>query len=149
MTAPESLFAAPSMICARCDGPMKVTHDAIGRSRLRCPRCDGIAPVRARHPDDAMIPQGLVRAGALPPLAPGQLRCQSCARGIVGRARLCADCLDASKKQSVRRSLRRMRPQVDGPRAAFHWKPKTCAFAGCETVFEPSGPNARYCEAHR
>ena len=82
-----------SDVCARCDGPMVAKPDAIGRIRHRCPRCDGVSASKPRHPDDAMMPQALVHlVGALPAVAPGQLRCQKCARGVAGRARFCADC---------------------------------------------------------
>lgn len=88
--------------CAGCDGPMVITHDAIGRPRKRCPKCDGISHNR-RHPDEVLLPQGLVRAHArLPEIAAGQLRCQRCARGVEGRARFCSDCHGKTKRKLCR-----------------------------------------------
>ncbi len=83
---------ADSTVCARCDSQMVVTRDAIGRERRRCPKCDGVSRIKP-HPDEVLIPQGLVRAHQLPPVAPGQLRCQRCARGVEGQARFCPSCL--------------------------------------------------------
>lgn len=83
--------------CAGCDTPMVITRDAIGRPRKRCPKCDGVSHNR-RHPDEVLLPQGLVRAmPTLPPVLPGQLRCQRCAHGVEGRARFCADCHGKTK----------------------------------------------------
>jgi hypothetical protein len=94
MTAPIVNRPSLSMVCAGCDGPMVITKDAIGRDRLRCPTCQGVAKPY-RHPDDAMIPQGLVRANIveLPPIQPGQLRCQVCAKGVSVNARFHRECL--------------------------------------------------------
>jgi hypothetical protein len=92
-SAPASpTLTAFSEVCARCDGQMVTKPDAVGRPRLRCPRCDGVSAPRPRHPDDAMLPQGLVRVRVLPEVRPGQLRCQRCARGVEGTARFCAEC---------------------------------------------------------
>lgn len=101
MTAP-AIFA-DSMICARCDGPMVITQDALGRPRKRCPRCDGVSRVR-RHPDEVRVPitLGKLTADALPPVAPGQLRCQRCAKGVDGNVRFHPECMAAyqlAKKQ--------------------------------------------------
>jgi hypothetical protein len=148
LTARAEVIAALSMICARCDGQMVVTRNAVGVERVRCPRCDGVAKVR-HHPDEVLIPQGLVPASTLPPIAPGQLRCQWCARGVSGNARFCADaCRVARHRQSSRRTAAR-KPRTDGSRAHVRWKPKPCEFQGCGAPFQPSGPNSRYCEAHR
>lgn len=84
------------MICAGCSGAMVLTPDAVGRMRLRCPTCQGVAQVR-RHPDDAMLPQGLVRTAELPLLEPGQLRCQVCAKGLSVNARFHPECLGAGQ----------------------------------------------------
>jgi hypothetical protein len=101
----ERTTIADSMICARCDGTMVLTPDAIGRLRKRCPKCDGVAKVR-HHPDQVYVPQTLARltADALPHVEPGQLRCQRCAKGVTGSDRFCAPCLAArlrEKKQRV------------------------------------------------
>lgn len=85
-----------STVCARCDGSMVITRDAIGRERQRCPHCDGVSSVRV-HPDDAQLPQGLVRANVveLPRIEPGQLRCQVCARGLSTNDRFHLECRGA------------------------------------------------------
>lgn len=99
MTARAEVAAALSMICAGCDGQMVVTKDAIGRDRLRCPKCQGVSRIRP-HPDQVLVPQGLVRAAsALPQVEPGQLRCQRCARGVAGRARFCSTCTDTRRRE--------------------------------------------------
>lgn len=127
MTAPALLFAAASEICARCDGAMVVTEDAIGRKRHRCPRCDGVAEPRPRHPDDARKPQALVPiASPLPPIGPGQLRCQLCACGVPITERFCESC-------APRRG------------AGRHYEPKLCTEPSCGRVFIPSGPRSLYC----
>lgn len=85
---------ADSLICARCDGRMVITKDALQRDRKRCPRCDGVAAPRTPHPDEVKRPLTLaaLTAMALPPVEPGQLRCQRCARGVDGDARFCERC---------------------------------------------------------
>lgn len=134
MTA--SLFTAPSTVCARCDGQMVVTKDAIGRERYRCPRCDRVT-VRRADPNEALIPQGLVRADKLLPLVrPGQLRCQRCAKGVEGNGRLCPACQAESKKQAGQTRI---------SRGAGVYTPKPCR--KCDTVFQPTGPRSSYCEA--
>lgn len=149
---------------------MVFRQDAIGRDYLRCPTCSPFARDPRRHPDDAMLPQGLVRTDAtrvvkeivrvevptpapppervveLPPIHPGQLRCQSCARGVDWRSRFCPD--HATEGHVFMRERRAMR-RNHGTRQQRHYAPKPCAFAGCTTVFQPSGPAARYCEVHR
>lgn len=95
-----------SMICARCDGPMVITHDALQRPRKRCPRCDGTAAPKPPHPDQVLVPLtlGKLTADALPPVEPGQLRCQRCAKGVEGDARFhpeCAAAIALEKKQRV------------------------------------------------
>lgn len=133
MTA--TLFAAPSMVCARCDGSMVITTDAIGRERRRCPRCDRVAPRVTVHPDEVLVPQTLVRltASALPPVAPGQLRCQVCAKGVEGRKRFCVACTAAMTRRGTNQA------RVYQPKACFE----------CGEIFQPSGPRSRYCERCR
>ena len=135
MTA--SLFSAPSMVCARCDGAMVITTDAIGRERLRCPRCDGVARRVTVHPDEVLVPQTLVRAASsLPSVRPGQLRCQRCAKGVEGNGRLCPACTAEAKKRAGRTRISR------GPAI---YPPKPCR--KCGTAFQPTAPASRYCEA--
>jgi hypothetical protein len=120
--APSSLLA-DSLICARCDGAMVLTPDAIGRLRKRCPTCDGVAKVR-HHPDQVLVPQTLVRltADALPHVEPGQLRCQRCAKGVDGNVRFHTECAAA---------------------AALEKKQRPC---GCGARFvRPSGSHATEC----
>jgi DNA-directed RNA polymerase subunit RPC12/RpoP len=94
----EAIVTRPtaSTICARCDGPITITKDAIGRERIRCPKCDGVSRIRP-HVDDVQLPQGLVRANVveLPPLEPGQLRCQVCAGGLNTNDRFHPECRGA------------------------------------------------------
>lgn len=82
--------------CGRCGEYVTLTPDAIGRLNERCPKCDRVAPRRHVNPNDALIPQTLVRPEQLlPRVRPGQLRCQRCARGVEEQARFCVDCLRA------------------------------------------------------
>lgn len=120
--------------CARCHGPMVITQDAVGRDRKRCPKCDGISRNRV-HPDEVLMPQGLVRkmgGGTLPTVAPGQLRCQRCAHGVEGDRRFCEACQRAHRSEARRGAT---------------YAPKPCAT--CGATFQPTGPRARYCEACR
>lgn len=97
--------AAESMICARCDGPMTITHDALRRPRKRCERCDGVAAPRPPHPDEVLRPVTLasLTAAALPPVEPGQLRCQRCAKGVLGDVRFHPECLRARAREKRQR----------------------------------------------
>jgi hypothetical protein len=132
MTA--SLFSAPSMVCARCDGEMVVTKNAVGVERFRCPRCDGVARRVTHHPDDALVPQTLVRADKLLPLVrPGQLRCQVCAHGVEGNGRLCPACTAAAKKRAGETRV-----------ARGVYAPKPCT--RCGQTFQPTGPRSAYCD---
>jgi hypothetical protein len=88
----SATLTAFSEICARCDGQMVAKPNAVGIIRLRCPRCDGVSAPQVRHPDDAMLPQGLVRVTPLPEVQPGQLRCQWCAPRRRGERRFCDEC---------------------------------------------------------
>jgi hypothetical protein len=145
VSARAEVAAALSRICARCDGPMVISHDAIGRERLRCPVCDGVSRIR-HHPDEVLIPQGLVPGRVLPPIRPGQLRCQGCATGVPKNARFCCSC-DEDRQRQKNRDRSRRRPRAEGSRAQIVWRPKPCRT--CGALFQPAGPNARYCEAHR
>jgi hypothetical protein len=89
--------------CAGCDSQMVITYDALRRPRKRCPKCDGLSKPRAPHPDTVLVPvalKPLAMAAGLPPVEPGQLRCQRCARGVDGDVRFCEE----------RTALRSMRP---------------------------------------
>lgn len=135
MTGADVLDRLDSMVCARCDSRLVVTRDAIGRERRRCPKCDGVSQIRP-HPDDAMVPQGLVRANLLPPVAAGQLRCQRCACGVEGDRRFCSACSFENRSAGVRAAA---------PNRVY--APKPCA--RCSSVFQPTGPRALFCEACR
>jgi hypothetical protein len=155
------------MICAGCDGPMTITKDAIGRERIRCKRCHGVSEVR-RNPNDAMIPQGLVRANLsvrvireivkvrepiaepirvveLPAIRPGQLRCQLCAVGVDPSCRFCDVCSREGHRQLT--ALRTRQADNRGANAGLYYLPKPCA--RCGTEFRPTGPRSKYCEACR
>jgi hypothetical protein len=132
---PALAFAAQSDVCARCDGRMLITKDALSRERRRCPTCDGVAAPKRVHPDQVFIPQTLIRASdLLPAIEPGQLRCQRCASGVHGRERFCPRC------QPPKRSARRQDGQP------YQYRPKACL--ECGAMFQPTGPRSRYCEAH-
>jgi hypothetical protein len=116
---------------------MEITKDALGRDRKRCPRCDGVARHVTVHPDDAQIPQGLVRAmPALPPVEPGQLRCQVCAKGVVGNVRFHPECGRRRKLDQMRESRGR------------HWAPRTCRKCG-RAMPKKVGRPRKFCEACR
>lgn len=88
----QEIIAVEATGCGKCGTILVHKKDAIGRVYTRCPKCDGVAPEQHRHPDDAMLPQGLVKVHTLPPVQPGQLRCQQCARGVEGDVRFCVTC---------------------------------------------------------
>jgi hypothetical protein len=138
--------------CPDCHTELEVRLDAIGRTRTVCPRCRPRSIASAtRHPDDAFMPQALVRlprANALPPVAAGQLRCQRCARGVEGKARLCPSCQGAAHRASER-SRRSTSPRIIGTREHPLFSAKVCRRESCERVFRPTGPNSQFCEAHR
>jgi hypothetical protein len=91
----QELTSIQVIACQKCHRDLVTKMDAIGRTTYRCPTCDGVSKPRPRHPDEACMPQSLVKmsASALPRIALGQLRCQQCAQGVEGRARLCERCL--------------------------------------------------------
>lgn len=179
MTLPLVPRPGVSTICAGCDGQMVITHDAVGNERLRCPRCHGVARPR-RHPDDAMLPQGLVRATdapvriirqvvrvevpspperivELPPIRAGQLRCQVCGRGVMNAERFCREPSCIAEGQRLIEALRLVRVErvhrrqssKPGERHPRQYASKLCAARGCNELFVPTGPAAKYCEAHR
>lgn len=99
-----------------CGTAIVHTLDAIGRTRARCPKCDRVAPIQHRQPDEVMIPQGLIRLSdikLLPEVEDGQLRCQRCARGVDGDVRFCASCQaqrdEASRPQTICKGCGRVR----------------------------------------
>lgn len=165
MTAPPVYVPAVSRICAGCDGPMVISRDACGNERLRCPTCHGVSNIRA-HPDDAMLPQGLVRSDsvrvvrqvvrvevpgqverivALPPIDAGQLRCQTCAEGVHPTRRFCTDC--APGGQLILEAYRLRDNAARGGQSERRYKPKPCR--RCGESFQPTGPRALDCEACR
>jgi hypothetical protein len=181
MTARFELDPNPahSMICASCDGPMVITKDAVGRARLRCPSCQGVAKPY-RHPDDAMLPQGLVPVNGapprvirevvrvevpapaiatrtvveLPPLESGHLRCQLCGVGINPHHRFCGDCAEGGQLILAALRLRERAERGDPPRARY--KPKPCQYPvdpesgqKCGELFTPTGARSDYCDRHR
>ena len=153
MSAPRVLldrfdFVPSVAMCPKgCGSELVMKPDAIGRMRERCPKCDGVSAPRPRHPDDAMIPQGLVHlVNTLPPVAPGQLRCQRCADGVDGRARFCAACIRRAKGTGPR-ARRFHPPRLKGTLQACHYQTKVCRT--CGAVFTPTGPRALDCGACR
>lgn len=142
------LQSAQEVPCAKCGAAQVTTRDAIGRTRQRCPKCDGVAAPKRPNPNETFMPQALVPVHSqLPPIAPGQLRCQRCACGVEGRERFCAACVaekaSRPKKHTnyIRKTARVYRPAA--------YKPKVCARDGCDTTFTPRGPRARFCEVHQ
>jgi hypothetical protein len=135
-----------SLICAGCDGQMVVTKDAIGRERRRCPKCTGVAPAR-RHPDEVLIPQGLVRASLLPPIGADQLRCQVCAQGIDPRNRFCAPCQQERTKRLATDRTRVVSANRSYARLHTVYAEKACR--RCGNLFRPTGPRSLDCEACR
>jgi hypothetical protein len=153
--------------CFKCGGPTVTKMDAIGRTYQRCARCDGVSPVRPRHPDETYLPQALVKVSgaSLPPVAPGQLRCQQCAHGVEERERFCPSCLaQRSATQLLAHCLTcgATRPRAKGGHATLKrcaacpkekgtrgnrvYHPKLCT---CGATFLPTGPRAIRCEACR
>lgn len=132
MTA--SLFSAPSMVCARCHGQMVITKDALQRERFRCPRCDGIARHVRVHPDEVLVPVALTASSQLlPPIEPGQLRCQVCARGVTGTERMHPECARARKLGQMTDSRAR------------RWAPRTCQKCGGALPKKVGRPR-KFCE---
>jgi ribosomal protein L40E len=147
--------------CPRCSTLLVTTQDAIGRTRHRCPKCVGVAKASYRHPDDAFMPQGLVRvASALPAIRAGQLRCQRCAEGVEGRlARFCERCGPplSPRETTTCRTCGSTRLRVPGgwstwvrcescppkTKRAPRFAEKVCA---CGARFVPTGPHAKHCE---
>lgn len=93
-----------------CGTYLEFTPDAIGRLRERCPTCDGIGRRPALHSSlqatqQALVPIVRVAEYSLPPIAPGQLRCQRCAFGVEPKLRFCDACtavLTAPKPRKVK-----------------------------------------------
>lgn len=168
----------PSMVCAGCDGEMVLRKDAIGREYLRCPTCSPFARAPRRHPDDAMLPQGLVKSNGapprivrhvvrvevpapapppeilvqFPPIGAKQLRCQVCARGVDPVSRFCSTC--AKGGQLILDATRIRRAAATGTRVVRIYPPKPCGFVDpasgeqCGEMFIPTGPRAKYCDPH-
>jgi hypothetical protein len=86
--------------CASCGTEMVITLDALQRERKRCLKCDGVAAPRPPHPDQVLVPitLGKLTADALPPVEPGQLRCQLCANGVDGNLRFHPECAAARQR---------------------------------------------------
>lgn len=159
--------ASEFLPCPTCGAALVDSLDAIGRLRLRCPSCDRVAPSRPPSPDECLVPQTLVSAAPrLPPVQPGQLRCQRCGTGVVGRARFCSDACAHPPRFSARRCrqcgasfvpARWNGARCDAcrhaaPRSQRTYAPKRCV--GCGGRFTPTGPRAHYCSrrcrtAHR
>lgn len=92
----HALQSTEQVNCNTCGSFLVSWSDAIGRTRMRCPKCDRLPAPRRRSPDDiALMPQGLVRLVPLPEIEEGQLRCQGCARGVDGDVRFCTGCESA------------------------------------------------------
>lgn len=123
-----ALESGEVVYCTRCPHHGRRTAlvqktDAIGRITERCPVCDGVAPARKALPDEIFRPQALIgKAQLLPPCPPGRLRCQCCARPVVGDARLCVKCeLPGLSKKDV---ARMHREREDREAAAAPRRPK-------------------------
>lgn len=125
MTTPRSILgAADGTACPTCGGPTVTVTHPYRRTTARCLVCDpkpgdpkpAVTPGRAfiefaeslvatsRYP--GMLHQQqpgrvieLPDDVRLPPIAPGQLRCQRCAQGVASsRARFCPDCSHRARK---------------------------------------------------
>jgi hypothetical protein len=86
--------------CPRgCGAFLVFTIDAIGRTRERCPKCQGVNRSYRRHPDE--VPQ------SPPPLklGPGELHCQGCARPVPASERFCEPCRVARSHTRAVRGL--------------------------------------------
>ena len=128
--------------CERCPKLGRRTElvfgtDAIGRTTTRCPRCDGVAPRRAANPNEVLRPQALISAAQLlPPCPPGVLRCQSCARPVVGDARLCPKC-----------ELPGLKEAREAPaESTTSVRTRPCPGCGAPTIVR-RGPPPKTCEA--
>jgi phage FluMu protein Com len=130
-TSPMSMEAER---CKTCNEFLVYTPDAIGRLRARCPRCQGVAKQRPR-PNAVLVPMTLAeveRLPQLPPITPGQLRCQRCARGVARRVdRFCAECRPLVAQESRALRLEREKGQ-----------PRSCA---CGVTFTPTFHRQRTC----
>jgi hypothetical protein len=117
-----------------CGRRQVLESDGNGRTRVRCYPClEGVT----RNQKQA-APQQL-----LPPVAPGQLRCQVCASGVENsKARFCAQCIPARRAGWNQTYYRRYHKRT----------PRTCACGGlievrrgrprtaCDTCLGPPRP---------
>lgn len=136
-----------------CGAKLELTPDAIGRLRERCPRCDGkakppvIRPGEVRRSQEVeygrpverrssiALPAGVYR---LPSIAPGEVRCQRCARGVPPNRRVCKPCI--ADARSARAAAR---PKKEKPK-------KLCPDCGVVELRARSGKYGRppqRCEA--
>ena len=140
-------------------------------ARQRCLACGVLVP----QGDAFCAACTARRAGgyfvALPPIAPGELRCQQCAAGVDPRFRFCRPCYDdirpkaevgprVGRKQNHPNALPEDHPDkiawmakvqaTVARRGRQLFKPKQCRYrGGCDVVFQPTGPASKFCEAHR
>jgi hypothetical protein len=182
-TVPAGLGAAalgePSRERVECrcgEGHAAVPEfDAIGNLVFRCPVRRPKRAGRTVHPEHTLVPVRLMRqsealAMQLPPVAPGQLRCQLCAHGVDGKARLCRTCRRSQRNSRRRRWIQRTKKPLTvclcacgrthetrngrttcrtclhctpvGTVRARAYKPKPCE--RCHRPFTPTGPRAKW-----
>jgi hypothetical protein len=130
VTAPDlTQLELAGETCARCDADMVITYDALRRPRKRCPRCDGVSRKAPPNADTVLLPM-VLGAIVLPPIRPGQLRCQECACGVDPNRRFCPRCTRAHMREAAKR---------------VQYKPKHCKNLSCGRLFTPTGARAEYC----
>lgn len=172
---PSSYLDASSAEAVKCmcGEYMVFTIDALGRVRERCPRCRGAAPPVALRPGEqrglqtvhSALPAPKRREGLLPPVEPGQLRCQACAEGVERPShRFCPRCRlqrtakkpgrptspEAKAKMSAAwspearlKASERMRQRfADGLVGPRTYRIKHCA---CGKAFQSTGSAQRWC----
>jgi hypothetical protein len=99
--------------CPRgCGSFLLFTIDAIGRTRERCPKCQGVNQRHQRHPDEVLQAMGAVgrmravdRSAVLPKPGAGELHCQVCTRPVPATERFCDPCKSARSRTRLARGV--------------------------------------------
>jgi hypothetical protein len=135
--------------CPRgCGSFLVFTIDAIGRTRERCPKCQGVNRSYRRHPDEvphSEVPHSEVPHSSAPlKLGASELHCQGCARPVPASERFCETCKAARSRARVVRGLpvshRRLRCEGCGAPLAYKGNGRPPRWCGPnQRCLNPSG----------